>query len=434
MAKKTGYNFPTYQAALSFLLAYDNNRARGVAGNVVALRSGPAFPTSLSDFKRMRQTSNLGVGGSNPSERTKIIRDLDESRSDISGIRLRSQAMHIYNKAYYGSAVPEHAPHKRFERQIERIHRLLEDEETEITWDDHIPDPDTPTQPRQIDIALRRDRSLTIIECRFHKNPQDVTWIEELMGRRISLGANAVIAVSGSGFTATAREKAKRYGVILRDIAALSEEEIRNWGRKRKLTINYCEFSQVRCTIKMAGGGPESARPSVTASDGAPVRPLMWRLLFQSIMHRLDEEKWPGLPWVVEMSAIAPILVDGKSPISIELKAKVRRLSEDVSLVSVVGYDDPINLERHAEVGKFDLGSSEIIENCDEASMVIDLSQIRIPGGCCFETVTLDAGRIVGMRPSLIGTQGVINCQIPIEVHIDFANCNGIANQCGPAG
>lgn len=77
--------------------------------------------------------------------------------------------------------------HKKFERQIERIHQLLEAEGATVTWDDRIPDPDSPSQPRQIDVSIRRDGKLTRVECCIHKEPQDVTWIEELMGRRTSL-------------------------------------------------------------------------------------------------------------------------------------------------------------------------------------------------------------------------------------------------------
>jgi Restriction endonuclease len=144
-------------------------------------------------------------------------------------------------------------PHKKFEWQIERIHQLLEVEGSIVTWDDHIPDPDNPSQPRQIDVSIRRDGSLTLIECRIHKQPQDVTWIEELMGRRISLNADAVIAVSASGFTITAREKANRHGIHLRDFETLSREEIQNWRRRRSLTLSFCEFTQVTVTIRAAG-------------------------------------------------------------------------------------------------------------------------------------------------------------------------------------
>jgi hypothetical protein len=87
------------------------------------------------------------------------------------------------------------------ERQVECIERLIAQEGSEVTWNDRIPDPDNPRQRRQIDITIRRDGRLTIVECRMEKSPHDVTWIEQLMGRRESLRAGSVIAVSASKFT-----------------------------------------------------------------------------------------------------------------------------------------------------------------------------------------------------------------------------------------
>ena len=249
-------------------------------------------------------------------------------------------------------------PHKKLERQIERIHQLLEAEGSVITWDDHIPDPDNPNQQRQIDVTIRRDGSLTIVECRLHKDAQDVTWIEELMGRRTSLGADAVIAVSASSFTKTAKEKASHFGIILRDFAGLSREEIQNWGKKWKLAVNFCEFTEVACLFVMDTPRPVMP-PSITDLDGQPLNPLTCRLLFQNIMHKLDRERWIGLPCTVESQVSAPVLVNGRSPTSITFKAKVRRITEKVALASIVSYVDPINAESHAAVAGHQLGEME---------------------------------------------------------------------------
>jgi hypothetical protein len=116
---------------------------------------------------------------------------------------------------------------KAFERKIHRIHELLEDSGAEVTWDDHIPDPDNPDQLRQIDITIRRDGKLTLVECRHHRFRQNVQWIESLIGRRTSLRAQDVIAVSSSGFTKGALVKAKKRRIIVRDLQQLTESEIR---------------------------------------------------------------------------------------------------------------------------------------------------------------------------------------------------------------
>lgn len=95
-------------------------------------------------------------------------------------------------------------PSKSFERQIHRVYEFLEGSGVQVTWDDRIPDPDNPSQPRQIDITIERDGKLTLVECRHHRSRQNVKWIEEMMGRRVSLKADSAIAVSSSSFTSGA--------------------------------------------------------------------------------------------------------------------------------------------------------------------------------------------------------------------------------------
>src|SRR5258708_18015877 len=96
-----------------------------------------------------------------------------------------------------------------FEQQIRRIHELIAESGAEVTWNDHIGDPDNPPRTRQIDVTLRLNGALTLVEWRLHKAPQDVQWIECLIGRRLSLCAQSVIAVSSSGFTTRALSKSQ---------------------------------------------------------------------------------------------------------------------------------------------------------------------------------------------------------------------------------
>src|SRR5580693_4741740 len=142
---------------------------------------------------------------------------------------------------------------KALERQVHRIHELLECSHDDVTWDDHIPDPDNPTQLRQIDVTIRKNGTLTIIECRLSQTRQNVKWIEELIGRRQSLGADAVIAVSSSGFTEGALRKAKPYGVLLRDLRELNEDDVAAWGRQVGLTLYFYQYSDLELTLCFAG-------------------------------------------------------------------------------------------------------------------------------------------------------------------------------------
>ena len=74
------------------------------------------------------------------------------------------------------------------ERQVHRIHELLERSRDDVTSNDHIPDPDNPTQLRQIDITIRRDgKHDSLLNAGLSRSRQNVKWIEELIGRRQSL-------------------------------------------------------------------------------------------------------------------------------------------------------------------------------------------------------------------------------------------------------
>jgi hypothetical protein len=136
-----------------------------------------------------------------------------------------------------------------FEQQIHRIHELLDGSGAVVTWNDHIPDPDNPSQSRQIDITIERNRKLTIVECRKHQSPQDVQWIEEMIGRRASLRADGVIAVSSSGFTTGAVKKASAHGIVLRDLRELTEAEVEDWGYQVLLTLYFYQYSDLEASL-----------------------------------------------------------------------------------------------------------------------------------------------------------------------------------------
>lgn len=307
-----------------------------------------------------------------------------------------------------------------FEQRVERIHRLLEGEDAVVTWDDKIPDPDNPNQPRQIDVTIRRPASFTIVECRIHKEPQDVTWIEELIGRRASLRADMVIAVSNSGFTEGAESKAAQFGIILRDFSTLTQEEIRNWGRQRKVQLNFFEFTNNVMTFKLASA--PSLPISFTDRLG---RPVNWRGMFEPVMRKLEDDKQFSQVGAIahcDLEFDAPIFVSGSKATKIKLACNVRKITREVSLSSVVAYADTLsnNQMPQALVGSLDLGTSEIVEAADRVIIVVDLSQIEIPTSCLFHTILYDFGRGIKMRGAkFIGVQDAMGFENIIEFRFD---------------
>lgn len=286
---------------------------------------------------------------------------------------------------------------EQFERQIERIHQLIEGEGAEVTWDDRIPDPDNPDQLRQIDVTIRYPNSFTIVECRIHAEPQDVKWIEELIGRRQSLNADAVIAVSASGYTSGAIKKASTYGIILRHLFTLSEYEIKNWGKTTRMHLTFYEFRKTVVTFKIdfAVLGPEI---SFTDPYG---KGFEWRPLFQTLMDKFDDKDFGDR--VAAFNAEIgehPIHINGVKPEKMSISGSAVRVKKTISLASVVAYAAPVGSKTAdtVHVEHFDLGEFEIIQNFDETLVIIDLSSIKIPENCLFRTLNLDFGRVVNCR------------------------------------
>jgi hypothetical protein len=288
----------------------------------------------------------------------------------------------------------------KFERQIERIHNLLEEEGADVTWNDQIPDPDNPTQPRQIDVTIRRGGRTTIVECRIHRKKQDVKWIEELKGRKDSFDADSVIAVSASGFTKGAINKANRFGIILRSIYNLSETEIRNWGKEKIVKVIFYEFTDTVLTIKL----PRTALTfsmTVQNENGTPVE---WRSLFDVAMPKLDENQDLDIHRVsFEVEIFGNIIVCGVKPISMSMQSVARRVSQEISLASVIAYAAPgHDATQYAHVAKYDLGAFEILESGSpeesEVAVVFDTSQIVPPTNCVFHSIWIDFGRWISTK------------------------------------
>lgn len=143
---------------------------------------------------------------------------------------------------------------EEFEKRVAQITQVLEagGAEVTITWNARVPDPDNPEQARQVDVLVTRGDEMTLIECRHHSRAQDVKWVEELYGRKVSLNATQIIGVSSSGFTVGAIAKAARLGVFLRELIDVSDSEAREWGVRAKVTLEYVALSDIHIYLVTA--------------------------------------------------------------------------------------------------------------------------------------------------------------------------------------
>jgi hypothetical protein len=306
---------------------------------------------------------------------------------------------------------------KLMEQQVERIERLIAHEGSEVTWNDKIPDPDNPRQPRQIDITIRRDGRLTIVECRMKKSPQGVMWVEELMGRRESLRADSVIAVSASKFTKGAIKKAEANGIILRNLATLSVSEIRDWGKACEASLIYYEFENTRLDLTLPQG-TQLGTPSYSKRDGTPI---VWRGLFELIMREVESEMQGTDSWVhVDFPLGIDILVSGVAPTECTIDTDLRRISRKISLASVLAYSavGSPTADTYARVQHFN-EAYEVIDASDEVAVVVDMSHVPTPPNCLFLGGSWDFGRVVTVKwVKPIGLAEAMNAGAAIAVSL----------------
>jgi Restriction endonuclease len=278
-----------------------------------------------------------------------------------------------------------HNSSEALERQVSRIHELLEQSNECVTWNDRIPDPDNPEQLRQIDVTVRRGDTLTLIECRLSRRPQDVKWVEELIGRRESLGAQAIIGVSSVGFTKGAQRKAARFELVLYDLRQLTDEDIAGWGRQVSLEIHYYQYSEVTLGV---GFSPESI-PKLEPSKIA--RELRSHYLVQSAFNAAAT--WLGEHnllasndtrihrFGVRLRPEAMVHVCGEQVLEISLEGEACLVNQPISSPKVFKYGHPAQgiAERDVTVEQFSLGETSIVHHNDRIAINIDLLNKQLP-------------------------------------------------------
>lgn len=287
------------------------------------------------------------------------------------------------------------AESKAFELQVHRIHELLESTEADVTWNDCIIDPDNPGRGRQIDITIRKDGKVTLVECRLHRTPQDVTWIEELFGRRVSLGADSVIAVSSSGFTKGAKSKAQRFGIILRDLRDLTDIEVSNWGRTVALTVYFYQYADLELSLFFD-------RRSIPNLDDEKLKAELKvyrgnQSLFNAAAEQLDtlhlvaDENTARTATFQLCLQLEDFCLCGEPVVEVGFSGRAELVTREIVCPVVCAYGAPelSSGARDVVVEKFNLGRSSITHTGARVAMFLDISELRLPPASQFRYVRL---------------------------------------------
>lgn len=314
-----------------------------------------------------------------------------------------------------------------FEQQIHRLHQLIEGCGAEVTWNDRIPDPDNPGQPRQIDITVRRNGALTHIECRLHHGRQDVQWIEELFGRKISLHATSVIAVSSSGFTQGAVKKAARLGIFLRDLKELTRDEIDSWGCAIAMTAYYYQYEDLELTLFFRS-------ESIARLDASALAKEISAYSGRQSLFNASAEQLDSLNLLAKDSKQRPIVrfriklqlddfrLCGEPVVEVEFAGAAQLIAKEVKLPAVLAYGEPARkaAARDVVIQKTPSGESGfIIQGSHRVASFLDLSQLEIPPNCQYRYVRTAAQKEMDMDSfELIGIERLLVSGGPMTVKI----------------
>ncbi|WP_170565938.1 restriction endonuclease [Ruegeria atlantica] len=272
-----------------------------------------------------------------------------------------------------------------FEKRIGRIYSLL-NRDAAVTWNKTIPDPDYPDQNRQIDIEVERPDGLVVhIECRHRSRPQDVQWIEALIGRRESLKADAIVGVSSSGFTKPALAKAKRFGVFLRNLNDISDREVQGWGRRTKLSLHFARIIETALAFIV----PRSMEGSIDPVDilnALDERGILDDLVRGHVL-KAYARKNLDTPHLLEAKAT----IDANDKVLAELglhellvlsRLKVEYFSKKAEAVGFFEFTEPSQSQSEALVEDFSPHGTEVTSSGDCFATHLDLSKIECPDGC----------------------------------------------------
>lgn len=144
---------------------------------------------------------------------------------------------------------------QEFEELVAAIEEAAAPRGAVVTRNDHLPDIIT-GEARQVDATIRFRAGSTdiliLIECRDRDRSEDVRWVEEMVMKLRGLAASKIILVSATGFTQPARAKAKHYGVELRELSAISADEIHEWFLPHGIVHLFRLVEDTRCSVVLA--------------------------------------------------------------------------------------------------------------------------------------------------------------------------------------
>ncbi len=280
--------------------------------------------------------------------------------------------------------------------QIEKVRRWIGATGAEVTWEERSA---SAGAPRKADFSFKRGGRLWIGACRAGAALEDAEWIGELAARRGSMNAEAAIAVSDSGFTDGALRKARELGIIVRNLATVSDEEIKSWGAMAPVDLVFYEFRDMQVTIMLPG--PVETDDLIIANDkGEPIseRDVLMGIV-QNYLNDLGESFIR-----VRGTLQGSLLVNGVASLGISVEGRVRARPQgaEAPLISVFTGADG--------------------EAARPSGLILDLSHIHIPERCIFGFPALPQAEngAVG-KVDVIGTDNAMRSKVHLKYGLKWS-------------
>ncbi len=153
---------------------------------------------------------------------------------------------------------------RNLEKLVSRINQILYGVDAKITSPDYIKGKISKYK-REIDVSIKykagNEEKLVIVECRDRTNKADsgVSWIEQIVTKKLDVGANKAIAVTSSVFSKPAVLTAKHYEIELRQMVELTKEVALTWLEGLNMSISFFRTDIIACAFVLTDsqGRPE---------------------------------------------------------------------------------------------------------------------------------------------------------------------------------
>lgn len=314
---------------------------------------------------------------------------------------------------------------KEFEQIVSRIISIMVKPEDKVVWNDKIPDPDNPKQMRQIDISINHNGFKTHIECRHHNAPQDVKWIEELIGRKLSLDASAMIAVSSSGFTEGAILKAEKRGIFLHTLTEHSFKMVHTWGQHSNVEIGYYYFYPLHLHLVFDELPKVDAKSLINA---LLVEQEFISCIFNELKYGINKSGISQFPYSFEIEGQAGNMnLLGKKIKKVIIKTTANYLKETLELPTMMSFSRVSHDSQDlAKVEKSDAHNSEIILAGSKVKVQFDITKIlNLGANKVFSTIEFELSRKTQVPEATV--IGESNHRVSID-HFSFSASDSFGN------